>query len=248
MITFPKLFKRRNLSEGIRGVIVTVPQSYLDTVRLNGSCIAGNVLIVPVDGKMERMLCKNGTVLIRGAGFVCESIIDSMKLCDTRSWPNFKWVDTAFFDELYMPVEASKEDVELCQSFDFLIYNGRKSADGWVVLESVMRDDEQPYAAGRIVNGKLFLIRDGMVLRVPEEASSFCLRNQLHADELPIKSGLFDLAEAIETNDFNLGLHDFKEAVYSGDFALHDLRVEGDHPKLELRPWPKDKRNEPYDL
>lgn len=245
---FSNLFKRAPVRNGLPGVIVTVPRSYLETLQAKGSCIAGNVCIVPINGVMERMYSKDGQVLIRGAGYVLESIVDSMRLSDACGVPGFKWHDKAFFDELDMPVEASTDDINLCKSLKFLIWNEQKSSDGWVVLQSLIEEGERTYAAGRIIDGKLFLVRDGMDLRVPEEASSFCLRNLNQGHEIPDQSSLFDLAHAIENNDPNFSLHDIQEEVYSGAHALRNLRADEDNEPVTLRPWPKDKRNEPYEL
>lgn len=48
--------------------------------------------------------------------------------------------------------------------------------------------------------------------------------------------------------DFNVALHELEAAVYSGEFTRDNPYEPPPGYKPAFRPWPKDKRTEPYEL
>jgi hypothetical protein len=161
------------------GAVVT--KADLETIKSNRGYVNDTFCVIPIEGKMTLTESEDGTLMIDGEGYCCQTREDAKRILrdyvDSHPKDGFKWVKEHYFHTMKATGEVSSADADLAKEYGFTVYKKRKYEDGWVVLvNEASTNTSRRYRSGKLVNGQLFLVgtEDGHSARVPEEAVGYC--------------------------------------------------------------------------
>lgn len=130
----------------------------MSSIQAQGGFIADDAAITPIEGKMRIYLSNCGKLLMEGEGYICRTLSEAKAIVDKRRYEGFEWVMTGNPFHVVEPTRFCTEQEKLvCANSGFKIYRDLAFDAGFLVLTTIS-DDEEMFYAGKVVDGKLYLI------------------------------------------------------------------------------------------